>query len=307
MRNVLKILASVILIAVVIVSSIAAVFSYYIRCDLLSSEFYLGIAADSFYMEMVKHSIHLEFESQSSYVGIPVEVFDAALDDSQLHLMLREHIESAVNYLNGLAPYTEPEYPVELIRDPLYAYLEQTAKEQGTVPAKEQYAQIDLVALDSAALIQKYICVIDLNLVKDRTAFQSVFHYLPNSKDVYIPAILVTLGAIALLALLNGKDWRSGLNRIMTAFWLSGSILLVPMLALQITGLTGRLSIETGYFKFFVDSVLKDMNRYFLLWGALLFLVGSVALLLLKTVGRPAAKDSGFRPGEYSVNNLSDK
>lgn len=307
MRNVLRILASVILMAVIILSSLVAVFSYFIRSDLLSSEFHLGITADSSYMEMVKQSIHLEFESQSAYVGIPVEVFDAVLDDSQLHLMLREHIEFAVKYLDGLAPYTEPEYPVELIRDPLYAYLEQTAKEQGTAAAKEQYAQLDLVASDSAALIQKHICVIDLNLVKDRAAFQSVLHYLQISKDAYIPAILVTLGAMALLALLHGKDWRSGLNRIMTAFWLSGSILMVPMLALQITGLTERLSIETGYFKFFVDSVLKDMSRYFLLWGTLLFLVSSISLLFLKTVGRLDAKDSVLRLGEYFINIQSDK
>jgi|GEM_PF-1725685 len=307
MKNVLKVLASVILSAVIILSSLSAVFSYYIRSALLSQEFYLGIVADPSYMEMVKYSIHLEFESQSSYVGIPVEVFDAALDNSQLHLMLRKHIESAVNDLDGLAPYTEPEYPVELIRDPLYAYLEESSKEQGTVASKEQYAQIDLVASDSAALIRKHICVIDLNLVKDRTAFQSFRSYLEKIKDAYIPAILVTLGAILLLALLSGRDWRLTLKRIMTALWISGSILLVPMLALETTGLTGRLSLETGYFKFFVDSVLKNMSLYFLLWGALMFIAGSVALLLLKTVGRPAAEERGFRPEGYSVNNQSDK
>ena len=142
---------------------------------------------------------------------------------------------------------------------------------------------------------------------KNRGVFQSFLHYLENIKDAYIPAILVTLGAILLLALLSGREWRLALKRIMSAFWISGSVLLVPMLALQITGLTGRISLETGYFKFFVDSVLKNMSVYFLLWGALLFLTGSAALLLLKTVGRPAKEDRGFRLEEYSTDNHSEK
>jgi hypothetical protein len=300
MRNILKVIASVILCTILVVSSLAAILSFYIRSNLLSQEFYLGVVADPSYMEMVKNAIHLEFESQSSYVGIPVEVFDESLNDSQLHLMLRKHIEYAVNYLDGLAPYTEPVYPVEYVRDPLYAYLEKTSKEQGTEPAADQYSQIDLVAADSAALIQKHICVIDLNLVNSHAAFKSLLGGLNNIKDLYIPAILVGLGAIFLLVLLSGKKWRTGLARIMTAFWISGGILLVPMLALRITGLTGRISLETGYFKFFVDTVLKNMNFYFLLWGLLLFLISSTALILLKVTDHPPVEEKGFRLEEYS-------
>lgn len=303
MRNVLKAIASAILCAILVVSSLAAILSFYIRSNLLSQEFYLGVVADPSYMDLVKNAIHLEFESQSSYVGIPVEVFDEALDDSQLHLMLRKHIEYAVNYLDGLAPYSEPEYPVEYVRDPLYAYLEKTSKAEGTVPSPDQYEQIDLVASDSASLIRKHICVIDLNLVNSHAAFKSVLSGLNNIKDIYIPAILVALGAILLLLLLGGRKWRTGLGRIMTAFWISGSILLVPMLTLRMTGLTGRISLETGYFKFFVDMVLENMNFYFLLWGLLLFLTSSATLILLKVTNHTPVEEKGFRLEEYSVNN----
>jgi len=161
---------------------------------------------------MERGSIETDFLAQSSYVGVPVEVFNAAIDDSELHRMLREHIASVVNYLNGLSDYKSPVYPEALLAVPLSNYLEQIRAEQGTIPTEEQYDQLDAVAKDSSEVIRSEVCLLDLDLIKDRPVFQQV---LQNVRDALVPSVLLltfcTIG-IFLLKKNGGSGWKHSLS-----------------------------------------------------------------------------------------------
>jgi len=282
MNKILKNIATVLLCFLIAASALTAILSSFLRQTLFSQDFYLGIVATPSYLAMVKDAVEKDFQAQSSYVGVPEDVFAAGIDDSQLHLMLRNHIASAVNYLNGLADYEMPAYPVDLLRDPLYAYLETASASAGTAPTAEQYGQLDLVAEDSAGIIAREVCLIDVSLVQDRAVFRQALSLLQNLRDSLIPALMVAALSVAILILLYGKAWRSWLNAILVAVWTVGSLLMVPTLVLHFTGLTKRLGISTPYLKYFVDSVLTRMNLHFLWLGIALFLPTTAALVALK-------------------------
>jgi hypothetical protein len=270
--------------AIITVSVLLAVTGAYLRSTILSQDYYLGIIATPTYLTMVKDAIGEEFSAQSAYVGVPEDVFREGLDDGKLHEMLRNHITYVVNYLDGLAAYQEPEYPVELMQKPLYAYLEKYCAAEGTVPTAAEYAQLDQVAKDSAALIKKQVCLMDLKLVMDMPAFKQGMSLIAKLKSAVGPSILMAFLASVLMAVMNFKAWREWLGRIALAVWLSGIFLLVPMLVLKSTGLTKRLAITTGYLKYFVDTVLTNMNNYFLIWGIVLVLLTTVLLTVLRWV-----------------------
>ena len=290
MKNFIRTGAAALLCVMIVLSTLLTVFSNFLSSTVLSQDFYLGIVATPTYITMVKDAINVKFAAQSMYVGIPEEVFSSMLDDGTLHLLLRNHIASAVNYLNGLTAFEKPVYPQELMTVPLYAYLEKQSALDGTVPTQAQYDQLDLVAADSAVIIQEEICLINLDLVKDRAAFQTVHQGLIHMRDAFVPALLTLLTSCLLLVLLYGRKWRIWLNGILVSLWISGTCLFVPTLVLHFFGLTNRLDIKTGYLKFFVDSVLTDMNYYFLLWGLLFFSVSSVTLIILKWTHHTAHK-----------------
>lgn len=302
MKNSIRSAATVLLSILIVLSSLTAIFSYFVKATILSEDFYLGIVATPTYLSMVKEAINTQFQAQSSYVAIPEEVFASTLDDAALHLMLRKHIASATAYLNGLAAFEKPVYPQELLTGPLYAYLEQQSSLEGTVPTQNQYDLVTQVAVDSGTIIQNQICLIDLDLVKDRGAFQSAHQTILTLKDGFVPSVLLLFAACVLLVLLNRKVWRTWLNGILVSFWIVGTLLMVPTLVLQNSGLTRRLSIETGYLKYFVDSVLTDMNLYFLLWGVLLFTVTSAAMCVLKWTYHAPRKKSDHILHRVNVN-----
>ena len=269
---------------VITVSVLLAVIGSYLSTTILSRDYYLGIIATPSYLEMVKEAIREEFSAQSAYVGVPEDVFAQGLDDGKLHEMLRNHITYVVNYLDGLAAYQEPEYPVERIQKPLYAYLEQFCAAEGTVPTAEEYAQLDQVAKDSAALIKKQVCLMDLKLVMDMSAFKQSMSLISKLKSAVGPSLLMAFLCSVLMAAMNFKAWREWLGRIALAVWMSGIFFLVPMLVLKYTGLTKRLAITTGYLKYFVDTVLTNMNNYFMIWGIVLVLLTTILLSVLKWV-----------------------
>lgn len=270
--------------AVIAVSVFLAILGSYLSTTVLSRDYYLGIIATPSYLVMVKETISEEFSAQSAYVGVPEDVFAQGLDDGKLHEMLRNHITYVVNYMDGLAEYQEPEYPVELMQKPLYAYLEQYCAAEGTVPTAAEYAQLDQVAKDSAALIKKQVCLMDLKLVMDMSAFKQAMSLISKLKSAVGPSILMAVLCSVLMAVMNFKAWREWLGRIAFAVWMSGIFFLVPMLVLKYTGLTKRLSITTGYLKYFVDTVLTNMNNWFLIWGIVLVLLTTVLLNVLKWV-----------------------
>lgn len=304
MKNTIRILVTVLLCILIALSSLSAIFSNFMRSSILSQDFFLGIVATPSYLSMVKDAIKTEFKAQSSYVGIPEEVLNSTLDDASLHLMLRSHIASATAYLNGLAPFDKPVYPEELLTAPLLAWLDQTAEAQGMSPTQEQKDQMTVVARDSGAIIQKQICLIDLDLVRERGAFQNLLQVMLRIRDGFVPSVLLMFASCVLLIILHIKNWRVWLHGILISFWMTGTLVMVPSLVLRFSGLTRRLAISTPYLKYAVDAILSDMNLYFLLWGILLFSITSVSLCILTWTYHPVRKEKHHTMRQISVQNL---
>lgn len=263
-------------------SSLLAVSAFFLNSTLLSESFYLDIIATPTYMTEVSNAIKQDFRMQSSYSGIPEDVFAQTLSDGDLHTMLRAHIQNSVSYLNAGTEYIDPEYPRENIQKPMYAFLERYAIENGITLTAEDYAQVDEVIDDAGKVIQQHVCLIDLKLVIGRDIFSGVIELVRMTAKMATPSLVILILSLAILVPLWGvKNWRKWMSWMMVGLWFPGAIFAVPSLVLMTTGLTGRLSIGTPYLKYFVDSVLEKTNQYFLLNGLLIFTVSSIILVFL--------------------------
>ena len=279
--NRLKGALSVLLSVMIALSTMTIVVSLYLRGTVMSEAFYLDIIATPTYVTKVKEAILLEFRMQSSYSGIPEEVFAETVEESELHTMLRNHIHNVVLYLNGEAEYSEPAYPIEKIKAPLTAFLDQYSEEQGYVATPEQYALLDAVAADTAEIIARHVCLIDLRLVMNIGLFQRSLSFVRTMSTAYIAGIVVLLLNIGLLAALYRRNLLLWLRGIMLGLWFAGAVFAVPAVVLAATGLTDRVAIVTPYLKYFVDSVLTQSNWFFLTFGIVLFLVSTSTLVYL--------------------------
>ena len=279
--NRLKGALSVLLSVMIALSTMTIVVSLYLRGTVMSEAFYLDIIATPTYVTKVKEAILLEFRMQSSYSGIPEEVFAETVEESELHTMLRNHIHNVVLYLNGEAEYSEPAYPIEKIKAPLTAFLDLYSEEQGYVATPEQYALLDAVAADTAEIIARHVCLIDLRLVMNIGLFQQSLTFVRSMSNAYIAGIVVLLLNIGLLAALYRRNLLLWLRGIMLGLWFAGAVFAVPAVVLAATGLTDRVAIVTPYLKYFVDSVLTQSNWFFLTFGIVLFLVSTSTLVYL--------------------------
>jgi len=279
--NRLKGALSVLLSVLIALSSMTIVVSLYLQATVLSEAFYLDIIATPTYVTKVKDAILMDFRMQSSYSGIPEEVFAETVEESDLHTMLRNHIHSVVLYLNGQAEYTEPSYPIEKIIAPLRSFLDEHAGENGYVATPEQYALLDAVAADTAEIISRHVCLIDLRLVMNIGMFQQALSMLRMVANAYVAGLVVFLLSIGLLAALYRRNLLMWLRGIMLGLWFAGAAFLVPATVLAATGLTDRVAIVTPYLKYFVDTVLTQSNQFFLMFGIVLFIVATVTLVYL--------------------------
>jgi hypothetical protein len=296
MKKMKSIFSGILAISIAI-SAILTVSSFFLGSTLLSESFYLDIIANPTYMTKVKTAIKQDFRMQSSYSGIPENVFEQTLSDDELHTMLRAHIRNAVSYLNTGTEYIEPEYPRESIQQPMYAFLDQYAIENDIVLTAEDYTLVDEVIDDAGKVIQKHICLIDLKLVIGRDIFIRLMELVRMTANMSVPSLIILILSLAILVPVWGvKSWRKWLLWMMVGLWFPGAIFSVPSFVLAATGLTGRLAIDTPYLKYFVDSVLERTNQFFLLQGLIIFTVSSILLIFLIYTRREKSESKSNYP-----------
>lgn len=287
-------------------SALTAVSSFFLRATLLSESFYLDIIATPTYMSKVTAAIKSDFQMQSSYSGIPQDVFEQTLSDGELHTMLRAHIRNTLAYLNNGGEYVEPEYPTESIKTPMHAFLDQYAVENGLTLTAEDYAMVDEVVEDTGEVIKKHICLIDLDLVIGRDIFLKMMNLVRLAAQIATPALVVSLLCLAILVPIHGmSNCRKWLTWMMVGLWFPGAVFTVPATVLAATGLTSRLAIDTPYLKYFVDSVLEKTNQYFLLNGLLIFSISTIILVFLAYTKREKSEKTRNYPVLQQKNNNS--
>lgn len=305
MTNRVRSVLSGVLAVCVALSALTAVSSLFLRATLLSESFYLDIIATPTYMSKVTAAIKQDFQMQSSYSGIPEEVFEETLSDGELHTMLRAHIRNAVSYLNVGGAYAEPEYPRESIKAPMYAFLDRYAAENALELTAADYALVDEVIDDAGKVIQKNICLIDLKLVNERAMFIRMMDFVRLGARISTLSLFVLFLSLGCLVPLQGvRRWRQWLTWMMVGLWFPGAVFAVPATVLAATGLTGRLAIDTPYLKYFIDSVLQQTNQYFLLNGLLIFSVSTLMLFFLQYTKREKSeKGKKYHVLQQNANN----
>ncbi len=284
MKSVLAVLFCLIL----LVSSLLLAGALFLRQLVFNTQLYAGVIAGPSYQPLVKNAILDDLERQANYVGIPLEVLAAGLDDSRVYMMQRQHIENLVTFLNFQDTFRKPVYPADLFREPLQRFIEDYAAAEKLTITEQQLELLDEVAASSAEIVQTHTTLIDLGQLEGSSTFQHSHRLVYDLSHRLSLAVFSWLAALLGLILLNTRAWRSWLNQILTTFWLCGSLMLVPTLVLDRFALHQRLALETPYLRVAVSRLLQRLIQFFLFWGGSLFALSSVALMVL-FLTRPGA------------------
>lgn len=297
MRYLVQIL-SVFLCAVIVISTLLLLVSLFMRSLFFREDFYLDVIAAPAYQQLVRSAIVADLDRQSSYVGIPLDTLTAGLDETQIYMKQRQHVANLIVFLNFRADYSAPEFDAEPFLLSLRTFIDAYAAESGLEVTPDQLQQLQAVAEDAARIVQTHVTLIDLGQIKDSSAFQRIHRLVYNFSHRLTWAFIFWVIALIGLILLHVRQWRIWLNRSLISLWLAGSLLLVPTVVLDSFALHRRLAIETPYLQYAVRSLLQSAIRFFMLWGAGLFVLAILALLVLFFTGsdRHAATPSQRGP-----------
>lgn len=284
-QNILAILLCIVLVA----SSLLLVLTLLLRNRVFDASFYIDVIARPAYPLLVRQAILSDLERQSSYVGVPIEVLEAGLDDATLVMKQRQHVVNLAGFLNREEDFVKPEYPSERFLEPLQSFMQDYAQSHQLAFGAEQQAQLREVAQDAAAIVQTHITLVDLSQFGDSTTFQRMRNLILSWSRQLILLLIPWLLSMLSLILIYRNDWRAWLNRILISLWLAGSLLLVPSLVLERFQLHRRLALETPYLLFAISHLLHDLLQYLIVWGLMLFFLSLVALLAIHMT-KPIAK-----------------
>ena len=283
----LKLAVTVFLCAVIVMSSLLLLASLFLRSLIFSKDFYADVISMPAYQPMVRAAIVADLDRQSSYVGIPLDVLTAGLDETLVYMLQRQHVENVAAFLNFQADFVRPVYPADRFLDALNTFIEAYTAENNVAITQEQLDQLQDVADDSARIVQTHVTLIDLETVKDSASFLRILHRIHDMSHRLGLAFISLFLAAAGLVWLHIRRWRRWLNALLVSIWLTGSLLLVPSLVLDGFALHRRLAFETPYLLFAVSRLLGTTIRFFMLWGAGLFTAATLALVTL-FMTRPA-------------------
>lgn len=279
--KILKTSLVIILCLVITASTLLLLAVSFLRVTLLKVDFYDQVISSTAYLPLVRSAIEKDLAEQSRYVDIPLEHLIAGIDNNTIYAMLHQHIDNVIDFLNNRTEFAKPTYPAAKFEEPLALFIETYAAENGFVISEEQRQQLRDVAADSALIVQQHVSLINLDLVKDRSFFQKAHQLILRFAGLLPLFIVVFIIAFVALAALDYRRWRNWLSQILIGLWLAGSVLLVPSLVLDWFALPRRLAIETQYLQLAVGRLLSEFSRYFLIWGYVLFIITSVALITI--------------------------
>lgn len=302
--RVLRSILSLVLCAILVLSSLLLVLGLLMRSRLFDASFYMGVIARPAYPLMVRQAILNDLEQQSNYVGVPLDVMESGLDDATLIMKQREHVANLAAFLNQEASFTKPQYPAELFYAPLEAFMKDYAVSHNLVFDAKQQEQLQDVAEDAAGLVQTHITLLDLSTLQNSASFQRIHTLVLAVSKRLVLASIPWLLALVLLIMLYRERWRSWLVRFLISMWLTGSLILVPSLVLERFQLHRRLALETPYLLFAVSHLLHDLLQFLIVWGLCLFVASSIGLVTTSLL-TPVRKRSLFSEKSLRQTHLS--
>jgi hypothetical protein len=283
MKSKIVTLISILISAGIVLASLALIGSLFLQNTLFSSTFYKSVTNSAIYIPLLKQSITKDMNSQSSYVGIPVETLVAGLDDNALKVSLNNHIELTMIYLLRKGEFIKSKYPSDLFKKQLDIFINkiaQSAGQGGNAPTAEQLTLLQEVAKDSAVITENYVNVLNMDLVKDVPEFQRIHRLALVLRSLTWPAAAAVTVLLGVLAVMHRKKMRRAVLFAFTAFWIVGASLMVPAVTVSFFGIAKRLSIQTPYLKYAVDTWLTSANHFVLYTGVTIFAISTVVLVV---------------------------
>lgn len=280
MKRIIVGLATVLLVVVLMLSTVTLLVSALLRTTVFSQNWYQQAFSRTEYMTGLRAAIEDDLKEQGAYVGIPSEVLIKGLDDDQAYIILRKHMENATDALNYRAPFAVPEYPAERFSKPLMAYAQTLSSQGGLVLSAEQTLLLQEIARDSASIVQARVGILNLTTIQKSSTFKSF------NRQLYIISFLSGTAAwvmgvsLFLLMLLYLRRISRFFQFAWIGFWLGGAITGVPLVILDVFGLTRRLSVSPDYLKFAIDQLLTSAVRRLMLWSLMILVFTSIALLV---------------------------
>lgn len=279
MKSKIVTLSSIIISGILVVASLVLIGSLFLQNTLFSTSFYRKVTESPIFIPMIKQSIAKDMNSQSSYVGIPIETLTAGLDDNALRTSLNIHIDNLLKYLLQNGDFIKSTYPSELFKKQLDVFIKAEGTKGDYTPTAEQYTLLEDVANDSAVITQRVVNLVNIDLVKNVSEFKRLHRLAILLRLLTWPAILSLIVLLGLLFIIHRKKVSRAVLFTFSAFWIVGASLMVPAIIVSFSGIAKRLSIQTPYLKFAIDTWLSSANQIILYTGISIFAISTIVLL----------------------------
>jgi len=279
MKSKVVTLSSICISVGIVMASLALIGSLFLQNTLFSSSYYKSVTQSTIYIPLIKQSIAKEMNAQSSYVGIPIETLTAGLEDNALRTSLDSHIDRLIIYLLQKGDFTKSTYPSDLFKKQLDIFIKAEGAKGDYTPTAEQYTLLEDVAKDSAVITEQVVNLVNMDLVNDIAEFKRIYRFANILRMITWPAIASLIVLLGLLFFIHRKKIARAVLFAFSAFWIVGASLMVPAIIVSFSGIAKRLSIQTPYLKYAIDTWLTVAIQLILYTGIAIFAISTIVLL----------------------------
>lgn len=257
-----------------------------LQTTVYSTDYYEKATKADNYIPMLKQAIRSDLLAQSSYVAVPIESLAAGLIDDKLKESLNNHTQNVVDFFMYKKDFIKSSYPEDLFYKQLEIFINIDGEKNDYIPSEEQYVLLHEVAKDSSEMVIKHVNILNLNLLKDMTAFKNLQHFIFKLRNLLLPSLGLLIVSLAVLLILHRKDISRALLFCFSGIWIFGTLMLVPSIVLEMFGITRRLAIKTPYLKFAIDTWLTNINHIVMKIGVVAFGCATIVLLARIIIGK---------------------
>jgi hypothetical protein len=118
-----------------------------------------------------------------------------------------------------------------------------------------------------------------MDLVKDIAEFKRIYRFANILRMITWPVIASLIVLLGLLFIIHRKKVTRAVLFAFSAFWIVGASLMVPAIIVSFSGIAKRLSIQTPYLKYAIDTWLTIASQFILYTGIAIFVISTIVLL----------------------------
>lgn len=245
MKKPLQYLVSVILTLLLTFSLIGTVAVLLVGGKALNPKTCTNLIVTQNLAEKVHTSLHATFTQQENTTGIPVTVYEHAIAQDQLAVMISDSIENAFSYLEGEAENIGITPDFTVLEADLTEFFTSYATENGFA----QDETFDQALSDSIAaaeqMIQTNADVFRFASLADAGLMAKVRRVMPWITRGTVVAIVATVALVFLLLLMHRRDMRQALYWIANALCSASLLMLLPTAWIHVTRWFDRFTVKS--------------------------------------------------------------